>query len=263
MSTRRSPWLNPTVIGATLLAALLVGIAVFLGFWQLQAWTADREQAAADHTQLDPVPLAEAFDPDEPFPADAVGRPVTVEGTWLPESTVYVSGREQDGVEGYWALTPVAVPQQSGQAVDQAPALLVVRGWVADPADDTPPEAGPAELDVWLQPAEGSSGVVDEDPTDDVVTGLRIADLLQHVDTDLYGGYAVTDFDLVEKLPGVSFWTGARNLLYAVEWWVFGAFAAFVWWRYLLEVRDGALAARRLDDLGDEESTDTPVDSPT
>ena len=25
---------------------------------------------------------------------------------------------------------------------------------------------------------------------------------------------------------------GVRNLLYAVEWWVFGAFAAFIWWRW-------------------------------
>jgi len=264
--------LNPSVIGATLLAAVLVAVAVLLGFWQAQAWSLDRARAAADHTKLEPVPLSEAFEPDEPFPADAVGRPVTLTGTWLSQDTLYVSGQEQDGRDGYWAVTPVAVPPPGDQPADQSgdqqdaaddPALLVVRGWVADPADDQPPAAGPAQVTAWLQPAPGDTGVVDDDPSDRVVPSLRIADLLQHVDTDLYGGYAVTEFDLVEKLPGVSFWTGARNLFYALEWWVFGAFAGFVWWRYLAEVRDGALAARRAGESDDQPATGTPVDSPS
>jgi surfeit locus 1 family protein len=29
--------------------------------------------------------------------------------------------------------------------------------------------------------------------------------------------------------------TGLRNLLYAFQWWVFGAFAIFMWWRWLME----------------------------
>ena len=28
---------------------------------------------------------------------------------------------------------------------------------------------------------------------------------------------------------------GLRNLLYALQWWVFGAFALFVWWRHLAD----------------------------
>ena len=36
--------------------------------------------------------------------------------------------------------------------------------------------------------------------------------------------------------------TALRNLLYAVEWWVFGAFAAFIWWRW---VRDQQAAGPR------------------
>ena len=33
-------------------------------------------------------------------------------------------------------------------------------------------------------------------------------------------------------VPPVSGFTALRNLLYAVEWWIFGAFAFFVWWRW-------------------------------
>ena len=33
-----------------------------------------------------------------------------------------------------------------------------------------------------------------------------------------------------------------RNLLYALEWWVFGAFAAFVWWRFVRDLRAGVVS---------------------
>jgi hypothetical protein len=36
----------------------------------------------------------------------------------------------------------------------------------------------------------------------------------------------------LEALPEPSRFTGVRNLLYAFEWWVFGAFAGFIWWRW-------------------------------
>ena len=35
--------------------------------------------------------------------------------------------------------------------------------------------------------------------------------------------------------PGRTPSTGLRNLLYAFQWWVFGAFAIFMWWRWLQE----------------------------
>ena len=134
-------------------------------------------------------------------------------------------------------VTPLAI----GGPTDSA--LPVVRGWVADP--DRRPDAagGRAQLVGWLQPPEGT-GAVDDDPTDDVLPELRIADLLQHVDQDLYGGYAVGQRARRRRAagrrprrscrtPGRS--TALRNLLYAIEWWVFGAFAIFIWWRWLRE----------------------------
>ena len=45
----------------------------------------------------------------------------------------------------------------------------------------------------------------------------------------------------LEQLPDASRFTALRNLLYAMEWWFFGAFAAFVWWRWVTreEARGG------------------------
>ena len=255
------PYLAPRFWAVHLLALVLVGAAGLLGYWQYDAWQERRAAEAADLTQLAPVPLAAVLGPDDPFPGDRVGQPVIIDGTWLPEGTVLVSGREQDGRTGYWAVTPLAV----GGPGD--PAIPVVRGWTASPDAVPAPPTGPAELVGWLQPPEGS-GETDADPTDDVLPQVRIADLVQHVDQDLYGGYAVVadrvapgtwpvgedalnpgteglDRATLEQLPDAGRFTAVRNLLYAIEWWVFGFFAAFIWWRY---VQDAGAAGSVGDD---------------
>ena len=223
-----------------LLVLVAVSAAALLGWWQLGAWQDRRAAEAADLTHAQPLPLADVMGPDDPFPGDSVGRPVVVDGTWVAGATVLVSGREHDGRDGYWVVTPLAVPGPGD------PALPIVRGWVPT-RDDVPTDpTGEAREVAWLQPPEGSSGVTDDDPDDDVIPQVRIADLIQHVDQDLYGAYGVATeapaglepADL-QALPDAGRFTALRNLLYALEWWVFGGFAVFVWWRYLGDtVRD-------------------------
>lgn len=227
--------LAPRYWGGHLLAVVLVGIAVALGWWQFGAWQAHREAQAADLTSTAPIPLADVMGPDDPFPGDRVGQPVTVSGTWVPDGTVYVSGRERDGVDGYWMVTPLAV------GGPDAAALPVVLGWVADVDQAPPPPSGTAELDAWLQPTEGT-GEADTDPTDDVLPQVRTADVIQHVDQDLYGAYGVAqqpeaglEAATLSQLPPVGALTSVRNILYAIEWWFFGAFAVLIWWRWVTE----------------------------
>jgi hypothetical protein len=97
----------------------------------------------------------------------------------------------------------------------------------------------------WLQPAEGS-GTPDRRPHDNLLPQLRIADALQHVSQDLYGGYVIADQVTPPpsnrggtlarvtpaSLPRPDSFTSLRNLLYALEWWVFAGFAVFLWWRW-------------------------------
>lgn len=230
------------MVGAHVLALLSVGFAGGLGFWQYEAWQATRAAEAVDLTQSTPVALLDLMGPDDPFPGERVGQPVTVSGTWLPDGTVFVGGREHEGREGYWVVTPLT----TGTADD--PALPVVRGWVESPAAAPAAPSGTTELQGLLQPSEGT-GALDPDPLDDVYPQLRIADLVQRVDNDLFSAYAVLQ-DAgspsdgaagtlvradVEQLPSPGAFTALRNLLYAVEWWVFGAFALFIWWRFVTE----------------------------
>lgn len=255
--------------GAHLLALVCVSIAVGMGVWQYDAWTARRAAERVDLTRADPVPITEVFGPDDPFPRAGLGRPVTITGTFLDAGTVLVDGRDDaEGRSGRWLVTPISV----GAA--DAPAVPVVRGWVPDGAElaDLPkPPAGEVDLVGWLQPTEAGAEP-DDDPGDRVLPALRIADLVQLLDgQDMYGGYVIAEQPTtsdaaagveaadLDQLPPVSRFTGLRNILYAVEWWLFAAFAAFLWWRY---VRD---ATREAADAGaaDEEGVDGVVGSQT
>lgn len=262
-------WWSVRLWGAHLLALVLVGIAVGMGAWQYDAWQTRRAAERVDLTESDPVPITDVLGPDDPFPTAGLGRPVDVRGTFLDEGSVLVSGRAGgDGTDGRWVVTPLTV----GGA--DAPAVPVVRGWVTadtDPDDVPAPPTGEVELTGWLQPTEAAGGEVDEDPGDRVLPDLRVADLVQLLDDgqDLYGAYVIAQQPLpadeaagvvaasLDQLPQASRFTGLRNILYAIEWWIFAAFAAFLWWRY---VRD-ATAERPAVEPGDEAAAEDVVPS--
>ena len=239
-----------------LAAVVLVIAALLLGLWQLDAWRTRRADEARDLTKGAAVALSSVMGPDDPFPGRSVGQPVTLEGDWLATGTVFISDRDHDGHTGYWMVTPLAI------GGGHQPALPVVLGWVADPDRAPAPPQGRAELVGWLQPPEGT-GAVDDDPDDDVLPQLRIADVVQHVDQDLYGAYAIAQGGVdglpaadLAQLPDAGRFTAVRNLLYAVEWWFFGAFAVLIWWRW---VGEQLAAAQRAPHDEDEQQPDTVV----
>lgn len=221
---------QPRYWGFHLLALVLVAAAIGLGLWQYDAWSKRRAAEQRDLTHVAPIALTDALGPDDPFPGDRIGQPVTVSGAWVPHGTIYISGRERDG---FWAVTPLAT--SDGSAVE------IVRGWAQTLAEMPDPPTGTATVTGALQPPEGT-GAIDDDPDDDVLPQLRIADAIQFVDQDLYSAYVVDSTpgpglvaaDL-EALPDASRFTAIRNLLYAAEWWFFGGFAGFIWWRWLRE----------------------------
>lgn len=247
------PLLSPRMLGLHLLALAAVTAAVLLGLWQYDAWQTGRTLEARDLAKAAPLPLDDVMTSDATFPADQVGRPVTFSGEWVPASTVLVSGRELDGRPGWWVVTPVAVcaddHRGAGSCAD-APAMLVVRGWAASRSDVPDAPAGRVDLTGWLQPGEGA-GLPDPDPDDAVLPELRIASAIQHVDQDLYGGYVIArdgapaeDLEPVtpDSLPDPGSTTALRNILYAIEWWVFGGFALFLWWRWVRDELERAAA---------------------
>ena len=241
-----------------------VGIALGLGLWQYDAWSQRRADAARDLANEPPVALSSVMTGDSPFPGRSLGRPVTFTGSWLGEDTLFVADRYLDDRRGYWVVTPVLIADDTGGS-----AMPVVRGWSAEPEATAP--TGEVEITGWLQATEGS-GPVDEDPQDDIIAMMRTASLVEHVEADLYSGYVVArdlstgpDADLEAvtpaSIPEVSGFTALRNLLYAVEWWVFAAFALFIWVRWC---RD-SVVPRAEDDPEDDSDRDESetVEAPT
>lgn len=236
---------SPRLVALHLLALAATTVAVWLGVWQYDAWQARRDAEATDLATAAPRRLDDVMTPDAPFPGNAVGQPVRFEGAWVGASTFFVADRELDGRRGFWVVTPVAVCESD---CAERPAMLVVRGWTPSTDQAPPAPEGRVAITGWLQPSEGS-GVQDPDPTDDVLQEMRVADAIQHVDQDLYGAYVIAEEVSAgsnrsgiepglegvtpDSLPEPQTFTALRNLLYALEWWVFGAFALFVWWRWV------------------------------
>ena len=225
--------LAPRYWGGHVVVLVLMAAAVLLGIWQLGVWEDHRTAASTDRTHATPVPLAKAIGTDEAFPSDAVGRPVELGGTWLSDDAVLISGREQGGATGYWMVVPLTV-----DGTDSA--MPVVLGWLADVGDQPPAPQGHADLTAWLQPSMADDGTASG--AGDVLSTLQTSELTQLVDQDLYDGYAVAKGGQaglaqaeLPKLPDAGWSTSVRNLLYGLQWWVFGAFAVLMWWRWLTE----------------------------
>jgi cytochrome oxidase assembly protein ShyY1 len=223
-----SPVLAPRAWGVHLLVLLAVAAAGWLGWWQFGAWQAHRDAAQRDLTHATPIPLADALGPDDPLTGEHLGQPVTIEGTWLDN---HVAVKRPGGV---WEVG--FLQTNTGSAIP------VVLGWHG--GRSLPQPLKPTDTVVgWLQPSQdNASGTL----PGGVLPALRIADLAQRVDVDLYGAYVVADHsrsqdaawgDLrqahLEQQPSAGSWAGLRNLFYGVEWWFFAGFAIFLWIKWM------------------------------
>lgn len=235
--------LAPRYWGWHLLMVAAVVSCVLLGRWQLGVWHGHRAADATATTRQTPVPLDAVLGRDAAFPTSGIGRPVVVAGRWDPAHTVYVAGRRSGSRTGVWAVTPVVTATGS--------AIPVVRGWTPSPASAPAAPRGTASLVGLLQPSD--EGATSGTSHGDVIASMNVSALLTRASYDLYSGYVVATPRAVPSggtpstgmaglrpvgavhLPGANASTALRNLLYAFQWWVFGAFALFVWWRWLQE----------------------------
>lgn len=245
--------LTPRFLG---LSALLIAVLVsfgWLGAWQLETARGEAALAAAEQARArPPVDLVGLVEPHAPFTADLAGRQVTASGRYAAEGQVLVPGRLLRGREGLWVVTPFVV-EGSGAT------LPVLRGFVTTPADAGAPPTGPRALAGGLAPGEGpSSAVLPEGQIGSVDLSL----LVNTWPGDLYNAFLFLESETpatgaqLTKVPTPLPSTGLdwRNAAYAVQWWVFAAFAVWLYWRMLRE------EARRPPAEGAPE--DAPEDGP-
>lgn len=229
-------YLTPGLIGLHLFAIAAIVFCVIMGFWQSGIYDSRQEHERADKQAVPRVALAEIWSPDKPFLKTLNHRPVTVEGEFAPASEqVWVTGKERDGRDGVWLMAPLLVAGGDD-------ALLIARGWAERPGPLPEVPAGPVSLEAVLEPGESNAGSFDA--ADRTIPSVRLPTLINELPYDLYSGFAIStdaaiagDLELVPPptVDDVSWTVGLRNLAYALQWWVFGLFAAFMWWRMTTE----------------------------
>jgi surfeit locus 1 family protein len=224
--------------GLTVLALVLVVAFVLLGWWQLS-----RAQAFLGHPD-DPGPVAlQTMSPATgQLPGDSAGRRVTATGTYDADHPLLVPDRSADGGggDGDWVVGVLRLPDGSG--------LLVVRGWVAQPADVPPLPTGEVTVSGRLadsEPPDGGRPPGEQLPSG-ALAGVNPVNLLQLVPYVVHDGYLVaasshpTDSTALRPVhadpPGTAvpgfFWQHAG---YVGLWWLFAVFVVAFWVRLIVD----------------------------
>jgi surfeit locus 1 family protein len=225
-----------------LVGLVLAGVMVLLGLWQLDVYQAQGQAQASRRASQPPVELSAVAQAGAAI-ADGYGRAVTMTGTYLPDVQVLVPLAAQPG--SYRVVS--ALRLADGDVVP------VVRGVVAGEAAPTPPRGNEAENGLLLPSEEAPAG----DLPAGQLSSVRIPTLAQQWPGPLVSGFVtLTAADATAQglapapveLPQAS--GRLRNGAYALQWWVFAAFAVALAIRM---ARDQELAPDEVGDLTAEE----------
>ncbi|MFJ9695903.1 SURF1 family protein [Kitasatospora sp. NPDC101183] len=233
--------LTPRWLSGTALAVAAVAVCVWLGTWQLGRFE-DRVSTHQENKQAvtasgEARPIGELLNSAAPQVSTVtVGKSVTVGGSYDAEHQLLVPNRALDGRQGYYVLTPLRTAD--GHAV------AVVRGWAPGaPAAAPAPPSGEVTVTGRLQANEsvGSNGAVAGGLPAGELGMINRASLLNVLEYDgWYDGWVAADespagltaVPTVQPQGGDGLTLRAfQNLGYTLEWFVFGGFVVFMWFR--------------------------------
>lgn len=229
---------SPKWVGLFALVVVAVVACTMLGLWQLGvARDQGHKEAVAAASSLDRVPLQQVTRAHAAFAAELSNRPVTVTGTFDDSRTILVIDRRIGDLAGSWVVTPL---------VTDGGTVAVLRGLVAG----TPGQPPPAPTGVVT--VAGSLGPT-ESPRDGAPLpspqrrSVDLAELVNEWPGDLYNVLVLASAETrgtgttgapvdaagLERVPppDVDAPLNLRNAAYAVQWWVFGLFAIWMWWK--------------------------------
>jgi len=212
-----------------LLVALLVATAcVALGRWQLHRMGERHERNDLLEQNLDSPPVS----PQDlvrvghgPRERDQYAR-MRATGRYDEAHQLLVRTRPLDGQVGYYVLTPLVT--------QEGPAVLMVRGWVADgPTAESLPDvpaapSGTVTVTARLRPSEPASTT--GTPPEGQVTRIDVPTIARTLPYRVYGGYGEVTAEQPEprmtptRLPPPEPSEGP-HLAYAVQWFLFAGLA--------------------------------------
>ena len=235
--------------GLGLLAVVVVAMAVCfqLGLWQLHvAQDKGLADALRKAHEARPVAVDTVLRPHQPFPNDQSGRTVTAEGAYAADDQFLVGPRRLGGRSGFWVVTPLEVRETGAR-------LAVVRGFVTDATRPAEPPTGVVTVEGSLAPGESPADPPRGAPAwpQEARGSIDLAVLVNEWPGELYNAFvfaqsekteAGTAVDAaaaggLERVPPPEVTGGLkwRNAAYALQWWIFGAFTLFMWFRMVRE----------------------------
>ena len=233
---RQRRWLGFTVF----ILAMLV-LCIILARWQWSRY----QVRLAENSRLDAAlsaPAAEVVDLLDARPGGAEPAPLPPElewynvrttGTFDADSERAVRRRPLDGRNGFWIVTPL---------VTESGVILVNRGWTPAGTDATaapavpPPPPGEVTVTGRLRSAERTEPVDEPPPgqawaTDPAVLITPASTPRFHAYVDLRSSTPPAAAELTTLSdPGRR---GLNNLVYSVQWALFGLVGVVGWWRLI------------------------------
>lgn len=238
--------------GIILLGLLVAAGMVVLGVWQLNVYQSQGSRTAAARAAAPPLALR-AVAPVGAAVTEGFGRSVAFSGRYDPSLQILVPSRTDSS--SYRVLT--ALRQDDGSIVP------VVRGITDEDAPSPPPSGVVSSVGVLLPSEENAPDAVTPPGQLDAV---RLPQLAQRWDGQIIGGFVTLPAEASRAqglqpapldLPEAK--GRLRNAAYALQWWLFAAFAVAMAVRI---ARDAGLRddLNRLDalEITPESSTPTP-----
>lgn len=230
-----SQWIVRTVAAALAIAACLAAAV-----WQYHRTQDQLTVARAALSQL--APYAEVVPPGtQELTVDMLGRNVAVAGEVLPDARTLIRDRlSQDDQVGYLVV--------DGVRLDDGRIVAVLQGWTPDPRSAPVLAGEQIQVTGRVQPYENfypQAPISDSGPLLTITAAGLAAQWGGQAPLDGYvtvtgrpaapGLGAVTP--LVGTDPDVSF--PLQNAFYSLQWLIFAAVIAFMWFRFLRDdIRD-------------------------
>lgn len=237
-ATRQQRERTPSVVGVIVVALMAAATCGWLGGWQ---WDRAHSRASAAR-DVPTVPISEIAAPSSDA-SEAIGASVEVTGRWGDDAAL-VWGREIEGTPTVLLVRSLIVPpDQTGTGAEARIAVLV--GYTAaDAVTCALPDTGLVTISGYLRGSEPPPVAAGGAPAHDLcgardTTVMSVAELAQTWPGPLYSAVLVSEdgapgwASMPERDPVTRL--NLQSLLYAAEWWTFGAFAVVLAFRWVRE----------------------------
>lgn len=209
-----------------------VAVSVVLGRWQ---WDRTQDILAAERAAASaPIDLRELIDDDGTWSNADIGRKVILDGSFTGDELL-LPNREYQTQAGTWTITRFQL--------DDGRSVAVVRGWLPNDVTSPPIRQEPTTIEGVLHPNEAFYEGANQEqiitvvaPALAAVWNTELIDgyvMLQRQDPILLAADAPAPVIVPPTVQVGDVPFPLQNFFYAIQWWIFAAFAIFVYVRWL------------------------------